>query len=155
MGYVFSKKPKILIARSLYREEVIGMLAAGARAVLEDAGAEIEEAGVHGSLELPAAVALDSTRSPRLFDAYVVLGCIIKGETIHDEVIAYCAFEALQRLATEHRMAIGNGILTVNTLEQAMERADPKRQNRGAEAARAALDMLSLQQRFSSGLKAA
>ena len=138
--YVFDFAPKVLIARSSYRKAVIDDLYTGASKVLKGAKADHDTIEVHGALELPAVVAMAQGK----YDAFITLGCIIKGGTMHDEVIAYAAFDALQKLSVDKKLAIGNGILTVNTIEQAEERADPKRQNRGAEAARAALDMLNV-----------
>ena len=137
------RKSHLAIVKSKYRPEIIAGLYRGAVAVLDEAGASHEAVEVSGSLEIPAAVAILESGETS-FDGYVVLGCILKGETIHDEVIAYTVFGDLDRIACKKRLALGNGILTVNTEAQAQERADPKRQNRGGEAARAALAMLAL-----------
>lgn len=141
-------KTHFAVIRSRYRPEIIDGLAAGAIAVLGDAGVTHEVIEVTGSLEIPAAVSfLEKSRAKR-FDGYVVLGCILKGDTIHDEVIAYTVFGDLDRMACERHLAIGNGVLTVNTVAQAEERADPKRQNRGGEAARAALAMMEMKRKW-------
>ncbi len=134
---------KFAIVRSTYRPEIVDHLFEGASAVLSEAGAVYESVEVAGALEIPAAVAFLQAGKKK-YDGYVVLGCILKGETIHDEVIAYTAFQALDQIAREQCVPVGNGILTVNTMAQAVERADPQQQNRGGEAARAVLRMLAL-----------
>jgi 6,7-dimethyl-8-ribityllumazine synthase len=141
------RKPHLAIVKSKYRREIIDGLYRGAVAVLDDAGASHEAVEVSGSLEIPVAVAILEAGETS-FDGYVVLGCILKGETIHDEVIAYTVFGDLDRMACKKRLALGNGILTVNTEAQAQERADPQRQNRGGEAARAALAMIELRKKY-------
>jgi 6,7-dimethyl-8-ribityllumazine synthase len=141
------EKPHLAIVKSKYRPEIIDGLYRGAVAVLEKAAATHEAVEVSGSLEIPAAVAMLEAGEAS-FDGYVVLGCIIKGETIHDEVIAYTIFGDLGRMACKKRLALGNGVLTVNTEAQAQERADPQRQNRGGEAARAALAMIALRKKY-------
>lgn len=143
---------KILIVESAYRKDIINNLVKGATAELEEAGASYDRVEVHGSLEIPGVIAY-AEKFRRDYDGYIAIGCILKGETIHDEVIAYAAYEALQKMAVEEHLAIGCGILTVNTLAQAEERADPQRQNRGAEAARAALQMIEIRRKFKDGFK--
>lgn len=142
-------KAHFAVVRSKYRPEIIGGLYEGAKAVLDQAGATHEIIEVTGSLEIPAAISM-LEKSGKDFAGYVALGCILKGDTIHDEVIAYTVFGDIDRMACKKHLAIGNGILTVNTVAQAEERADPKRQNRGGEAARAALAMAELKQRWCS-----
>jgi 6,7-dimethyl-8-ribityllumazine synthase len=140
-------KPHLAIVKSRYRPEIIDGLFQGAVAVLEQAGATHEVVEVSGSLEIPAAVSFLEKSGKTEYDGYVVLGCILKGDTIHDEVIAYTVFGDLDHMACRRQLAIGNGILTVNTVAQAEERADPKRQNRGGEAAKAALTMAELRKK--------
>lgn len=137
----------IAIITAPYREEIVGNLYRGAVAEVEKLYAKYERIDVTGALEIPGTVAQLESSDIDYFDAYICLGCIIKGETIHDEVIAYTAFSSLDRLATEKLVAVGNGILTVNSEEQALERSDPDRMNRGAEAAKAALRMMQLKRR--------
>ncbi|MGE4314376.1 MAG: 6,7-dimethyl-8-ribityllumazine synthase [Pseudobdellovibrionaceae bacterium] len=139
----FQSKPRVLIVRSAYRAEIIDGLYTGALEALSECGAIVESVTVHGSLEIPGAIALHE-KAGKAYDAYIALGCILKGDTIHDEVIAYTAYQSLQDMIVGQGLCIGCGILTVNTVEQAEERASPERQNRGREAALAALHMLSL-----------
>jgi 6,7-dimethyl-8-ribityllumazine synthase len=134
-----TQKLRFAIVRSMYRPDITGGLLDGAQTVLNAAGIPSDIFEVEGSLEIPAAVSLLIQHSKQPYDGYVVLGCILKGDTIHDEVIAYTIFPAIDEIARAHGVAIGNGILTVNTAQQAEERADKTRQDRGGEAARAAL----------------
>lgn len=134
---------KFLLVKSAYRQEVIDQLEEGAVEALKEYGASHESVEVHGSLEIPAAISL-AEKSDKNYDGYIALGCILKGETIHDEVIAYTVYEKIQDMVIDRDMAIGCGVLTVNTLEQAIERADPKQQNRGREAALAAIQIAAL-----------
>ena len=136
-----SKAPHLAVIRSAYRPEIVGKLYEGAIIAMKTKNATHDVFEVNGSLEIPAAVSILKSKK---FDGYVVLGCILKGDTIHDEVIAYTAFAALDEMARHEKLAIGNGILTVNTVAQAEERADHTRQNRGGEAALAALKIIEL-----------
>ncbi len=136
---------KFLLVKSAYRQEVIDQLQEGAVEALEEYGATFETVEVHGSLEIPAVISL-AEKSGKNYDGYIALGCILKGETIHDEVIAYTVYEKIQDMVIDRDLAIGCGVLTVNTLEQAVERADPKQENRGREAALAALQIVAVKQ---------
>lgn len=145
-SYFFSMQPKIAIVASRYRAEIIDLLTIGAGEEIQKHGGRYDVYKVHGSYELPAVISYLDRSAQKQYDAYVALGCILKGETIHDDVIARAVYDGLQRLSTDRNLAIGSGVLTVNTQDQAFERADPKRQNRGKEAAIAALDLLQLKQ---------
>lgn len=135
----------VMIITAPYRQEITAMQYEGVLAELNKAGIkDHSRIDVTGALEIPSVVAHLEDSSLDYYDAYICLGCIIKGETIHDEVIAYTAFKALDELARDKLLAIGNGILTVNSMEQAEERANPAKQNRGGEAAKAALRMLEI-----------
>ena len=92
--------------------------------------------------------AMDFDPVRRRAEGYIALGCVIKGGTMHDEIVAMESARGLQDLAIAHSLAIGNGILTCNDKEQAMERADPAKLNRGGEAANACLRMIELKQHF-------
>ena len=143
----FNRPPRILIVKSAYRKDIIDMLEHGATEILHQAYAKVEVAEVHGSLEIPAVISY-AAESAQDYDGYVALGCVLKGETIHDEVIAYSAYKALLDLEIQKDVAVGCGILTVNTPEQAYERAHPQQQNRGAEAAIACLHLIAMKQKF-------
>src|SRR5688500_14034366 len=121
------------------------MLLSGARAAIEAAGHRHETITVPGALELPAAISL-TARSGR-FCAFVALGVVIRGETYHFEVVSEESARGLMEL-TMQGFAIGNGILTVETEAQAIERADPKRGDKGGGAAKAALALFDLRERY-------
>jgi 6,7-dimethyl-8-ribityllumazine synthase len=117
----------------------------GARAAIEAAGHSHETITVPGALEVPGAVALAS-ESGR-YDAYVALGVVVRGETWHFEIVAGESARGLMALTIDG-LAIGNGILTVENEAQALTRARPDEKDKGGEAAKAALAMLALRERF-------
>jgi len=149
----FEEKPHVMIVEARFNDEVSDHLLAGAKAVLERAGASYEVYTVPGSLEIPAAIlyalkSLDFDAVRRRYDGYVALGAVVKGSTRHDVVIGDVSAQGLQTLALQHTLAIGNGILTCDTLEQALERANPAQHDRGGAAAEACLKMIELKHRF-------
>jgi 6,7-dimethyl-8-ribityllumazine synthase len=138
---------RILIVEARFYEAIGAMLFAGARAAIEAAGATCDVVGVSGALEIPVglAIALDgASAAGRPYDGAVALGCVIRGETYHFEIVAGESARALMDMSVERRLALGNGVLTVETLAQAQERADPKRGDKGGDAARAALNLVAL-----------
>ncbi|MCR9255058.1 MAG: 6,7-dimethyl-8-ribityllumazine synthase [Alphaproteobacteria bacterium] len=138
--------PHILIIEARYYDHIADALLEGAVAELEAQGATHEKVVVPGALEVPAAVAMASDANR--YDGFVVLGCVIRGETSHYDIVAGESARALQDLAITHRLAIGNGILTTENGDQAWVRADPKQKNKGKDAANAALTMISLRACF-------
>ncbi|WP_309610376.1 6,7-dimethyl-8-ribityllumazine synthase [Sphingomonas sp.] len=135
----------VLIAEARFYGHLNDMLLAGARAALEAAGHSHETVTVPGALELPATIALAGESEQ--FDAYVVLGVVIRGETYHFEIVAGESARAIMALTLDG-LAIGNGILTVENEAQAIVRADPKQGDKGGDAAKAALVLLVLKDRF-------
>jgi 6,7-dimethyl-8-ribityllumazine synthase len=136
---------RILIVEARFYAHLNDLLLAGARAAIEAAGHAHETITVPGALEIPGAVAL-AAESGR-YDAFVALGVVIRGETYHFEIVAGESARGLMALGLDG-LAIGNGILTVENEEQALVRADPAQKDKGGEAAKAALAMLALKQRF-------
>jgi len=136
---------KILIVGAGFYRHIFDLQLAGARAAIEAAGHYHALIEVPGALEIPAAVAM-AAESGR-YDAYVALGCVIRGETYHFEVVSNESARALMALSLDG-LPIGNGILTVENEEQALARADPARKNKAGEAVAAALSMLELRQTF-------
>lgn len=132
-----------LIVEARYYDDMADALLAGARAALEAAGAEFTVITVPGALEIPAAIAMAHAGSRR-FDGYVALGCVIRGETTHYEIVSNESARALMDLSVTERLALGNGILTCEDEAQAWERARIDRQDKGGGAARAALTMAAL-----------
>jgi 6,7-dimethyl-8-ribityllumazine synthase len=136
---------RFLIVEARFYDHLNDMLVAGARAALEAAGHEVEVLTVPGALEVPGAIALAS-ESGR-YDGYVGIGVVIRGETYHFEIVAGESARGIMAL-TMDGMAIGNGILTVENEAQALVRADPAQNDKGSEAAKAAMALLDLQGRF-------
>ncbi|BBI20817.1 6,7-dimethyl-8-ribityllumazine synthase [Qipengyuania flava] len=136
---------RFLIVEARFYDHLNDQLIAGARAALEGAGHDVEVLTVPGALEIPGAIALASESD--LYDGYVAIGVVIRGETYHFEIVAGESARGIMAL-TMDGMAIGNGILTVEDEQQALVRADPAQKNKGGEAAQAALALLKLQERF-------
>lgn len=142
-----------MIAEARFYEDIADELVRGAVAELEKAGATWERIAVPGALELPAVIkyaicSLDLRTPAKRFDAYVALGCVIRGETSHYEHVCTECARGLQSLAIEHALALGFGVLTVENRAQALVRASPSGHNKGAEAVRACLAMLELKRTF-------
>jgi len=135
----------VLLAEARFYPHLNDMLLAGARAAIEAAGHKHETLTVPGALELPGAIAL-AARSGR-FCAFVALGVVIRGETYHFEVVSEQSARGLLDL-TLQGFAIGNGILTVENERQAEARADPRQGDKGGGAARAALALFELRERY-------
>jgi len=135
----------ILIAEARFYPPLNDLLLAGARAAIEAAGHKHETLTVPGALELPAAIAL-AARSGR-FCAFVAIGVVIRGETYHFEIVSEESARALMQLTLDG-IAIGNGILTVENEEQAIVRADPAQGDKGGHAAKAALALYELRERY-------
>ena len=141
------RKLRVLIVEARFYEHIADRLLAGAIEVLEAAGAAFDRVSVPGALEVPAAIAIavDAAKARREpYDGVVALGCVIEGETYHFEVVSNESARGLMQLALGERLAVGNGILTVDTEAQALARAGGDHGNKGAEAARAALTMAAL-----------
>jgi 6,7-dimethyl-8-ribityllumazine synthase len=142
---------RILIVEARYYDDLADALLAGAMTVLKDARAEIERVSVPGSLEIPAAIAiaLDAAqRKRRPYDGVVALGCVIRGDTIHFEIVSNESARGLMELSIARALPIGNGIITVNTQAQAFERARMEGQDKGGDAARAALALVRLKRQL-------
>lgn len=136
---------RVLVVEARYYEGLADELLGGARAALEAAGVEVEVLTVDGALEIPAmiAIALDAGLAQgRPYHAAVALGCVIRGETGHYDIVAGESARALMDLSVQRRFPIGNGILTVETEAQAWARARVAEMNKGGGAALAALGML-------------
>ena len=136
---------KVLIVASPYYKDISDNQIAGAVAELEAAGATHETVFVPGALEIPTAIGIAERMSN--FDGYVALGCVIRGETTHYDTVCNDSSRAIQLLGLQG-LCIGNGILTVETKEQADVRADPKDQNKGGGAAAAALHLIALTRKW-------
>ena len=138
---------RFLIVEARFYDHLNDMLVAGARAALKAAGHEVDVVTVPGALEIPGAIALaDQSGS---YEGFVAIGVVIRGETYHFEIVAGESARGIMAL-TMDGVAIGNGILTVENEAQALVRADPAQKDKGGEAAKAALALLALKDRFES-----
>jgi 6,7-dimethyl-8-ribityllumazine synthase len=136
---------RVLIVEARFYAELNDLLLDGARTALQEAGHDYEVITVPGALEVPGAISLAADTGQ--YDAYVALGVVIRGETYHFEIVSNESARGIMALALDG-MAIGNGILTVENDEQALVRADPAQKDKGGAAAKAALAMLALKQKF-------
>ena len=134
---------RFLIVEARFYDHLNDQLIAGARAALRDH--EVDVVTVPGALEIPAAIVLAEESGG--YDGYVAIGVVIRGETYHFEIVARESARGIMAL-TMDGMAIGNGILTVENEAQALVRADPLQNDKGGEAATAALALLALKERF-------
>ncbi len=151
--FKFSQKPHIMIVEGRFYNDIADKLLQGAKAVLDRAEASYEVFTVPGSFEVPAAIvyalkSLNFDASRRRFDGYVALGCVLKGATAHAEIVGQESTRALQEVILRYALAAGNAILTCDTITQALERADPSRQDRGGAAAEACLHMIGHKNHF-------
>jgi 6,7-dimethyl-8-ribityllumazine synthase len=136
---------RILIVEARFYDHLNDMLLAGARRAIEEAGHSHETVTVPGALEIPGALALAAETGR--YDAYVAIGVVIRGETYHFEIVSNESARGIMAL-TMDGIAIGNGILTTENEAQAIYRADPDQADKGGGAAKAALAMLDLRQKF-------
>ncbi len=151
-----AETPHIMIVEAPYYTHIAEAMAKGAIEALDAAGASYERFAVPGALEIPVAIRIaiegrsgeGKSGAGRRFDGYVALGCVIRGETHHFDIVANESARALQALALQHGVAIGNGIITVENEAQALARARLDRKNKGGEAARACLAVIELRQHF-------
>lgn len=144
--------PRLLIVEARFYDDLSDALLKGAMTALEAAGASFDVVTVPGALEIPAAIAFTLDDDGSDYDGYVALGCVIRGETYHFEIVANESSRALMTLSVEEELAIGNGILTVENEAQALARIarteDGKEGGKGYAAAKAALTMIALKKRF-------
>ncbi len=140
---------KLLLVVSPYYRGVADMMQRGAEAVAEQAEATLDRIFVLGAFEIPAAIAHASKAN--IYDGFVALGCVVRGETSHYDYVCGESARGLMNLSTFDGLAIGYGILTVENLEQAEVRADPARGDKGGESTRAALAMVAIKRRFAGG----
>ena len=138
---------RFLIVEARFYDHLNDQLIAGARAALEGAGHEVEVLTVPGALEIPGAIALASESD--LYDGFVAIGVVIRGETYHFEIVASESARGIMAL-TMDGIAIGNGILTTENRDQAWVRADKAQKNKGRDAAEAALSLVRLKQQYAS-----
>jgi 6,7-dimethyl-8-ribityllumazine synthase len=139
-----ARNPHILIVDARFYDDIADELIKGAVGALEAAGASWSHVSVPGVLEIPAALAFAAKGDWADFDGYVLLGCVIRGETSHYDIVANESARAVMDFTMREQLALGNGILTVENRDQAWARASTEGKNKGADAANAALHMVRL-----------
>ncbi len=141
--------PAILVVQAPYYKDVAAGLLWGARRILDEAGAAVDVTDVAGALELAPAIRI-ALRGPKRWDGFVALGCVVRGGTDHYDHVCRTAMDGLMAVSLQFGLALGTGLLTVHSLEQAVVRAGQDGHNKGAEAAAAALLQLALLRRVES-----
>lgn len=138
--------PRVLVIQAPYYAEVVGGMLAGAKDVLADLGATVEVADVAGAYELPAAFRMAVRRGG--WDGFLLLGCVVRGETDHYTFICEAVCQGVMDISTETGVPLGFGLLTVDTLDQAIARSRADKANKGAEAAHAMVQQIALARRW-------
>jgi 6,7-dimethyl-8-ribityllumazine synthase len=139
------KGARVLVVEARYYQDIADALLAGAKAALDPAMASYDVISVPGALEIPPAIAI--ALRARRYDGVVALGCVIRGETGHYDIVAGESARGLMDLGVTRALPVGNGILTVDTKAQASARASLDGQNKGGVAAEAVLALIRLKQR--------
>ena len=139
-------KKKVLLVCSPYYKKITDNLIKGASEILKSNSIDYEILYVPGALEIAPAIKLilDKSEKKSVFDGFVALGCIIKGETYHFEIVANESSRAITNLSVNNSIPIGNGILTVLNQDKAVKRSDPLKLNKGADAALACLSLIKI-----------
>jgi 6,7-dimethyl-8-ribityllumazine synthase len=144
--------PRLLVIQAPYYEQVVGGMRRGAEGVFAAAGADVDLVDVAGAFELPAALRMALLRPDvRQTDGFLILGCVVKGETDHYDFICDAVCHGIMTITVETGIAVGFGLLTVDTLPQALARSNDDRMNKGAEAAHALLGQVALRRRWAIG----
>ena len=142
---------KVLVIEARFYEHISDMLLEGAMAALEAVGADVTRVTVPGALEIPHVISIADEEEASNYDAYVALGCVIRGETTHYDYVCQESARAIMDLAVDRQLAIGNGIITVENEAQAIARADKAQKDKGGFAARAALTMIDIRDQLKAG----
>ncbi len=154
---MIDRKFKVLIVEGRFYERIQDALLEGAKSALDAFEAEYDVVTVPGALEIPIAIAMAAHAGEGFagvkYDGYVALGCVIRGETTHYETVAGESARGLMDLGLQKRLAIGNGILTVEDEAQAFARAKPDEGDKGGGAAKACLELIVLKQHLSGGVR--
>lgn len=135
--------PRILVIQAPYYAEVVGGMLEGARETLAPLGAEVDVVDVAGAFELPAAWRM-ALKSGRKYDGFLLLGCVVKGETDHYDFICDAVCQGVMAVSAETGAPLGFGLLTVENLAQALARSAKDRHNKGAESAHAMIQQIAL-----------
>jgi 6,7-dimethyl-8-ribityllumazine synthase len=144
---------RILVVEGRFYSEIADMLLAGAKRACEQARVDFDLVSVPGALEIPQAIAITidaAEKRHKPYDGAVALGCVVRGETSHYDIVAGESARALMDLAIAHLMPLGNGILTVDNEAQALARAGPEGGDKGGWAVDAALALIRLKRQLSA-----
>ena len=140
------EKKQVLLVCSPYYKDITSNLIKGASDFLKLNSVDYKVLNVPGALEIASAIKLELDKSikKQIFDGYIALGCVIRGETYHFEIVANESSRALTDLTLNYSIPIGNGVLTVSNMDQAIKRSDPDQLNKGADAALACLSLIKI-----------
>jgi len=150
------KGARVLVVEARFYDDIADELLAGAGGALDKAEVDWDLISVPGALEIPAAIviALDAAAARKKpYDGVVALGCVIRGETSHYDIVAGESARALMDISLARRLPVGNGILTVDTDKQAWARARTEEHNKGGGAAEAALSLILTARRMATPAK--
>ncbi|MBN8958234.1 MAG: 6,7-dimethyl-8-ribityllumazine synthase [Rhizobiales bacterium] len=150
------KGARLLIVEARYYDDVADHLLTGAKRALREHGVTADFVTVPGALEIPAAIVIAQNAAVERdepYDGVVALGCVIRGETSHYDIVAGESARALMDISVAYSFPVGNAILTVDTDAQALERARPTRGNKGGTAVEAALSLVRLKRRLAKSAK--
>lgn len=154
---MIERKLKILVVEARFYERIQDALLEGAKSALDAYEADYDVVTVPGALEVPIAISMadEAGQKPAgvRYDGFVALGCVIRGETTHYETVAGESARAIMDLGVSRRLAIGNGILTVEDEAQAWARAKPNEGDKGGAAAKACLELIVLKHHLSGGVR--
>tara|TARA_B100000989_G_scaffold295740_1_gene277397 strand:- start:1192 stop:1614 length:423 start_codon:yes stop_codon:yes gene_type:complete len=132
------KNLKILIIESNYYESITKKLFSGAKNVVKKMKSEYTKITVPGALEIPVVL----ERYKEKYDGFIILGCVIRGETTHFELVQKITAFEIYKIVHKNKLALGFGLLTVENISQAKERADTKKKNVGGNAAHVCFKMI-------------
>jgi len=142
---------RMLVVEARYYDDIADQLLRGAKRVLKEAGASFDLVTVPGALEIPAAIMIalhGSEARDEPYEGVIALGCVIRGETSHYDIVAGESARAIMDISIARDMPLGNGILTVDTDAQARARARLNGEDKGGGAARAALTLVRLKRKL-------
>lgn len=140
--------PHIMIVTSPYYSDIAAFLMEGTTSALDQLDATYEVVEAAGALEIPLTIKLGMERSDNPFDGYIALGCVIRGETSHYDIVCNESARGLSDLSLQYNVPIGNAILTCDSMAQAIMRADPAQKNKGADAVKAVMMLLDVKKQF-------
>ena len=141
---------KILIIQAVYYQHIADLLLLGTKSKLDELGYEYQVISVDGALEIPLVISfIINSNQLNQYDGFIALGCVIRGETSHYEIVCNESARSISYLSTKFAIPVANGILTVENEDQAIKRADPKQKNKGGFCAKVCVDLINLKKQLS------